>query len=206
MSPFIAVVATIIAILAIVIACVRCSGLRRKLDDLKERIEKCKAEAKQMESNFKREIEAKTNQLKSLNTQINQVRNAVEELKTSTEALNTMGDTDSQHLRGKTTDAEHTIYASSYDSIRNQFFTIEPSPSQKTVYEITYFESNPQTGYFTIYKGAENKVVECRDHLDSASEIEGRGNRIDWDSLNPGKLTRKADNWEVVTPLTVKFV
>lgn len=201
--PFIAVAAAIIAILAIVIAFVKYISLSGKIDELNERIDKRKDDANLME----REIEALKTQLKSLTLQNNQVHmTAVEKTVASSIASTGTIKTESLCIEEQIKDAEHTLYASSYDSERKLFFAIESSPSQKTIYEITYFESNPQVGYFTIYHEAEKKVVECRDHLDAASEIEGRGKRIDWDTLNPGKLSKKDNNWEVVTPLTVKFV
>ncbi|MDD6254288.1 MAG: hypothetical protein PUA96_09625 [Bacteroidales bacterium] len=207
LSPFIAVAATIIAILASVIFFVKCSCLSDKIDELNERIDKRKADANLMDLRFRREIEALKTQLHSLSPQDNQAHRASEEKNAdSNEAAYATVKSEFLPVTDKTKDAEHTLYASSYDSERNQFFAIESSPSQKTIYEITYFESNPQTGYFTIYKEAEHKVVECRDHLDAASEIEGRGKKIDWSTLNPGKLSKKENNWEVVTPLTVKFV
>ena len=206
-SPFIAVVEAFVAILAIVIVFVKCRRLSDKIDELNERIDKRKADAELMDSRFRREIVYLKAQLQSLTFQdIQADRAALEKDADSNEAAYATVKSESLPVTDKTKDAEHTLYASSYDSERNQFFAIESSPSQKTIYEITYFESNPQTGYFTIYKEAEKKVVECRDHLDAASEIEGRGKRIDWNTLNPGKLSKKDNNWVVVIPLTVKFV
>ena len=78
---------------------------------------------------------------------------------------------------------------------------------EEAYYEPFAEEAKPQQeGYFTIFNEAENKIVECRDHLDGASEIEGRGQRIDWENINPGRVSRKDNNWEVISPLNVKFV
>lgn len=206
LSPIIAIVAVIIALLAIVIAFVKCGRLWDEIDELNERIEKRKIEANLMEQKFRREIDNLKAQLKSVTPQSASSTSTSVAKKEETCAEPISEETKPQQVEEKPKDVEHILYASSYDSERNQFFAIENSPSQKTIYEITYFESNPEVGYFTIFNGAENKVVECRDHLEAASEIEGRGKKIDWDTLNPGKLQKKDNNWEVVVPLTVKFV
>lgn len=206
LSPIIAIVAAIIAILAIIIAFVKCGRLWDEIGELHERIEKRKIEANLMEQKFRHEIDNLKAQLKSVTPQSASSTSTSVAKKEETCAEPIAEETKPRQVEEKPKDVEHTLYASSYDSERNQFFAIENSPSQKTIYEITYFESNPEVGYFTIFNEAENKVVECRDHLEAASEIEGRGKKIDWDTLNPGKLQKKDNNWEVVVPLTVKFV
>ena len=200
----IAVVAAFIALAVSIVAFIKCGNLKNKIDGLNDRVNRreTKDEAKLMEQRLTGEI----NGLKKLIPQNNSavVTSAVKKDKTTT--ASSREETVPESLKEKPKDVEHTLYASSYDSERNQFFAIENSPSQKTIYKITYFESNPEVGYFTIFNEAGNKVVECRDHLEAASEIEGRGKKIDWDTLNPGRLQKKDNNWEVVTPLTVKFV
>ena len=206
LSPIIAIVAAIIALLAIVIAFVKCGRLWDEIDDLNERIDKRKTEAHLMEQKFRREIDNLKAQLKSVTPQSTSFTSPSVAKKEETCAEPIAEETKPQQVEEKPKDVEHILYASSYDSERKQFFAIENSPSQKTIYEIYYFENKPEEGYFTIFKEAENKIVECRDHLDGASEIEGRGQRIDWFNINPGRVSRKDNNWEVISPLNVKFV
>lgn len=199
LSPVIAIVAFTIAIIAIIILIIQNSKLKGMICRLEAR-------SKTDHERLEHEFENLKTQLKSM-TPKNAAPSSAPVMKNDgSHAKPSAEESKPQPVVDKPKDVERTLYASSYDSKRNLFFAIESSPSQKTIYEITYFESNPQVGYFTIYNKAEKKVVECRDHLDAASEIEGRGKRIDWNTLNPGKLQKKDNNWEVVTPLTVKFV
>lgn len=181
-------------------------GLLKIIEELRNRIYQCQDAIQQLEDKLRSRISKLEEQLKPLPQQILESKKDMG-VKKIAPVVGICKEHQKPQLIECQGDTEHVLYASSYDSENNQFFTIESAPTQKTVYEITYLESNPDVGYFIIYKEAESKVVECRDHLDTASEIEGRGKGIDWNNINPGKLQRKNNNnWEVVKPLTVKFV
>lgn len=206
LSPIICIVAIVIAIVAILFVFVKCRNLQRKIDELNERIDKRKTDANLLEQNLRREIESLKLPLKLLRNQSNSTAVQSSPCKDSESHDSFIGKFESKSIEERPNHVEHTLYASSYDCEEKQFFSIENVPSTKSIYVISYYEDNPEEGKFTIFKEAEKKVVECKDHLDVASEIEGRGHRIDWTSLRPGKLRKKDNNWEVIEPLTVKFV
>ena len=203
LSPVIAVVALSIAIITVIILIIQNNKLKGMVHILDGRID---LDIDLLERKFRCEIGSLKTQLRSLaSVNMSTVVATPAKIKETSVAIPSEKVTiPVEDVLAK--DVAHTLYASSYDSKNNLFFTVETAPSQKTIYEITYFESNPEVGFFTIFNEAEKKVVECRDHLETASEIEGRGKRIDWDTLKQGKLQRKNNNWEVVTPLVVKFV
>lgn len=204
--PFvIAVVALLVAIITVIILVIQNNRLKGMVCDLDERINRRKSEINLLEQEFRREmisLKSKLSALAFVDKPAVVTAYAKEEtpVTVSSEKVTIPGEEE------RTKDVAHTLYASSYDSIGNLFFIVETTPSQRTIYKITYFESNPEVGFFTIFNEVEKKVVECRDHLEAASQIEGRGQRIDWDTLKPGVLQKKNNNWEVVEPLVVKFV
>lgn len=209
-SPIIALVALVIAIVALVLAIYLCLRQKAEINNLHERNDKRKNEIQMLEQQLHQEIrniKGLINPPKSADRSLSPVTEpAVQVESKPTEPIVNVDQPETEQHPTKPSDIEHSVYASAYDHDGNKFFAIESSPSQKTIYEITYFESNPDVGYFTICKDVEKKVVECRDHLDTACEMEGRGKRIDWDSVTPGKVRRKDNNWVVETPLTGKFI
>lgn len=206
LAPIVSLVAFCIAVVSAIFLIIQNSKLKRMIYKLNERIEKRKAELNELNSRYKQDFDALRVQLKSETLQnASSVSTSVAK-KEEAYYEPFAEEAKPQQVEEKPKDVEHILYASSYDSERKQFFVIENSPSQKTIYEIYYLENKPEEGYFTIFNEAENKIVECRDHLDGASEIEGRGQRIDWENINPGRVSRKDNNWEVISPLNVKFV
>ena len=93
-------------------------------------------------------------------------------------------------------------YADAYDSNSGSFYSVDKYPTDSTVYELC-IDPSTGDGTFTVCKTAYNRVTECRDYLEGASEVSGSGVAIH--IVSEGKISYENGKYTVIKPLEIRF-
>lgn len=95
------------------------------------------------------------------------------------------------------------MYASSYNTEENRFYSVSRTVAENTIFVIKLSAPNALAGNLSIAESAHDKIVECRDYLHGACQVEGNGANIK--IKKEGIVSLQGADWKIEVPLEVEF-
>lgn len=105
--------------------------------------------------------------------------------------------------RHDNTPAVSMMYASSYNTEGNRFYSVSRTVVDDTIFVIKLSAPNAAAGNLTIAESAHDKVIQCRDYLHGACQVEGNGANIK--IKKEGVVSLQGADWKIEVPLEVEF-